>query len=80
MLPESNATSQQLCIHELTHYRKAGKSMTLTVPKGLQNFIDWKEGELIVITAHQNSLVLRVIRQEMLNDLRRYAEEIEQPS
>lgn len=80
MLPESNAPNQQLCIHELTHYRKAGKSMALTVPKSLRDFLDWKEGELIVVTAHQNSLVLRVIRQEMMEDLRRHVEEIEHPN
>lgn len=80
MLPESDGTNQELCIHELTHYRKAGKSMSLTVPKSLRNFLDWKEGELIVITAHQNSLVLRVIRQEMMDDLRRHVEEIEHPN
>ena len=80
MLPENDTTNQDLCLHELTHYRKAGRSMTLTVPKALRPFLDWKEGELIVITAHQNSLVLRVIRQEMMDTLRRHVEEIEHPN
>lgn len=80
MLPESDATNQELCIHELTHYRKTGKSMSLTVPKALRDFLDWKEGELIVITAHQNSLVLRVIRQEFIDGVRRHVEETKQPN
>lgn len=80
MIPETDATNQELCIHELTHYRRAGRSMGLTIPKSLRDFLDWKEGELIVITAHKNSVVLRVIRQEMMTDLRRHVEEIEQPN
>lgn len=80
MLPKNTPPKQELCLHELTHYRRAGKSMTLTVPKSLRDFLDWREGELIVISAHQNSLVLRAIRSEMMDDLRRHVQEIEHPN
>lgn len=77
MLHDSDPPKQELCIHELTHFRKSGRSSTVTIPKTLRNFLDWKEGELIVITAYQNSLVLRSIRPEMMENLRRYVQEIE---
>lgn len=80
MIPDSDRIEQELIIHELTHYRKAGKSMGIIVPKALRNFVDWKEGELIVITAHRNSLVLRAIRKEMMEDLRRHVTEAEHPN
>lgn len=80
MLPNNDPPKQELCLHELTHYRKAGKSYSLTVPKALRDFLDWKEGELIVVTAHKNSLVLRVIREQMMDDLRRHVQEIEHPN
>lgn len=80
MLPNSDTPTQELCIHELTHYRKAGRSNAITIPKALHAFLDWKEGELIVITAYQNSLVLRSIRPEMMENLRRHVQEIERAS
>lgn len=80
ILTNNDPPKQELCMTELTHYRKAGRSMTLTVPKSLRDFLDWQEGELIVVTAHQNSLVLRAIRKEMMDDLRRHVQEIEHPN
>jgi antitoxin component of MazEF toxin-antitoxin module len=52
-------------VTDVTHFRKAGKSMCLTVPKGVRVALDWVEGQAILIRAEGNRIFLESLVEHM---------------
>lgn len=77
MISDSPPKKQDPCIHDLTHYRKQGASMLLTVPKSLRELLDWKDGELLVVSAIDNSLRVLPVRVDIIDQVRPYVKETE---
>ena len=75
MIPDSNTPHKPSCIHDVSHYRQQGRSKVLTIPKTLSELLDWKEGELVVISAMNNSLVILPVRSHMIDQLEKYVQE-----
>lgn len=75
MIPDSIPKKQEPCIHDVTHYRKQGASMLLTVPKSLRELLDWTDGELLIVSAMNNSLVVLPVRRHMIDQLEEYVKE-----
>jgi antitoxin component of MazEF toxin-antitoxin module len=55
-------------ITDASHFRKAGNSMSVVIPKTICNEVDWKEGDLLILRVHDN-LVLIQPAQQRLTDL-----------
>lgn len=77
MISQSPPKKQDPCIHDVSHYRKQGASMLVTIPKSLRELLDWKDGELLVISAMNNSLVVLPVRRHMIDQLEEYVKETE---
>ena len=75
MIPEKIPKKQEPCIQDVTHYRKQGASMLLTVPKSLRELLDWTDGELLIVSAMNNSLVVLPVRRHMIDQLEEYVKE-----
>ena len=77
MLHDSTTENQQVCAHDIAHYRKQGSSMLITVPKSLREFLDWKEGEVLMVSVMNNSLVILPARRRMIEALEEYVKQTE---
>jgi len=58
-----------------THFRKVGKSMCLTVPKGVRASLDWAEGQALFITAKDNRVVIQSLVEHMSESMNEYDNE-----
>jgi antitoxin component of MazEF toxin-antitoxin module len=58
MLHDSPLEDQEVCDHDIAHYRKQGASMLITVPKSLRHLLNWRNGELLIVSVVTNSLVI----------------------
>lgn len=52
-------------VTDVTHYRKIGNSMCLTVPKAVRGALDWGDGQAILVRAEGNRLVLESLVEHM---------------
>lgn len=75
MIPDQIPKKQDPCIHDVTHYRKQGASMLITVPKSLRQLLNWKDGEVLVVSALDNTLVVLPVTDHMREQLAGYAKE-----
>lgn len=77
MISDSPPKNQEPCIHDVTHYRKQGASMLITVPKSLRRLLNWKDGEVLVMSALDNTLVVLPVTDHMREQLAGYVEKAE---
>lgn len=60
-------------VTDVTHFRKAGSSMCLTVPKGVRSALNWADGQAILIRVQDN----RVELESLVEHMKRAAKENE---
>lgn len=72
MLQDDSLKMQEKCPHDITHYRKQGSSMTLTVPKSLRGVLNWEDGDILFVTAHCDTLVIVPAKSALLDTMAKY--------
>lgn len=74
MLPDNTLKTQEKAESDITHYRRQGKSMMLTVPAALREFLNWQEGDVLFVSCHRNTLVIMPARGAMVERIAEYVE------
>lgn len=59
-----------------THFRKVGKSMCLTVPKGVRAALNWSEGQALFIYAADNHVVIQSLVEHMSESITKYDKQV----
>jgi antitoxin component of MazEF toxin-antitoxin module len=62
-------------VTDVTHFRKAGASMILTVPKGVRTALDWAEGQALLIRAQGNRIFLESLVEHMAQAVSEHEQE-----
>ena len=56
--------TQEGIVSDTSRLRKVGNSLSLIVPKGIRAALNWGEGELLLLRADQNRIVVVPVRPE----------------